>query len=78
MKRSLLAFVQIFVLLGLVLVTSSLPTDHPITNRTNSSKAKSRGNKDAFQNCRNGRIAPYIEQAFEDAELIVRSYISCQ
>lgn len=78
MKRSLLPFVQLFVLLGLVLVTSSLPTDHPITNRTNSSTARSRGNKDAFQNCRNGRIAPYIEQAFEDAELIVRSYICYQ
>ncbi|KAM6479879.1 hypothetical protein HDV62DRAFT_399377 [Trichoderma sp. SZMC 28011] len=71
MKRSLLPFVQLFVLLGLVLVTSSLPTDHSITNRTTSSKARLRSNKDAFQNCRNGRIAPYIEQAFEDAELIL-------
>ncbi|KAK4060788.1 uncharacterized protein Triagg1_10631 [Trichoderma aggressivum f. europaeum] len=71
MKRSLLALVELFTLLGLVLSTSALPTDYPIANVTASPKVRPRSKQDAFQNCQNGRIVPYVEQAFEDAELIL-------
>jgi hypothetical protein len=74
MQQVLLNLVRLLGLLALVLNTFSLPTSHPAANSTTMPKIKWRSKQDAFQNCQNGRIAPYIEQAFVDAELIVRNH----